>query len=213
VTFETYSNTLKSAGRAHPVLQLKEPRKSLRDPYNQPGPRRSMSLSDICLLGTGSSSYVAVKLPVASDSFMLSAAQASIRSFAKDLMGRSKRNSPFLPPPTDAEIDRFEQRGQGGPTYKDFRVDVRGRNQRGLWNQACADIFAAEYLNSDLALTSNFDRIKQAFLVHIQALCDQYRKLNQPEDENPEETIYHLRQVRRRAVSLYSSRTYIATYI
>jgi hypothetical protein len=132
---------------------------------------------------------------VTTDSSKLFIAQESIRSFAKELMGRSKRDSPFLPPPTDAEIVLFEQRNRGGPTLQDFRVNVRGRNQRGLWNQACAKIFAEEYLKSDYALTENFNQVKQAFLVHIQSLCNQYRKLHQPEEEYPEDVVYHTRQM------------------
>jgi hypothetical protein len=93
-------------------------------------------------------------------------------------MKRTDTKSEFLPLPSTAEMEQFASTGIGGPTAVDFRVDVRGSNQRSPWNKRCADIFAALYISRPDALDRDPKRVTKGFLSHIKQLCNQYAVLN-----------------------------------
>lgn len=96
------------------------------------------------------------------------------------MMKRLTRDSPFvLSPPTDTEVSNFTLHNKGGPTTENFRVDVRGKNQRSKWNQRCAQLFAASYVRSPGALETDVPTVVEAFLVHINGLSGQYQRLCQ----------------------------------
>lgn len=127
-------------------------------------------------------------------------------------MRRKNRKSPFLPPPNDIEIQAFLKYQAGGPTKSEFRVDVRGTNQRSPWNCRCAEIFAAEYVQTPEALTNDTDVVEEVFMTHIQALCLQYAKLDResnPDDSwNDTNTLENLRRNRQARVSTIQRQHY-----
>lgn len=124
-------------------------------------------------------------------------------------MKRPFRDSPFLPPPTDKDIEVFKKYKRGGPTVENFRVDVRGKNQRSAWNRRCAQLFASEFVRVSGAATQDLNVATNAFLSHIQALCLQYQQLSQTgsdaeddnEDTHDETKVQNIRRARRFKVS------------
>lgn len=124
-------------------------------------------------------------------------------------MKRPFRDSPFLPPPTDKEIEVFKRYKRGGPTVENFRVDVRGKNKRSAWNRRCAQLFASEFVRVNGASTQDIDVVIDAFLAHIQTLCNQYKEVSRAEsdaeDDNEivhdESKIQNTRRSRRLKVS------------
>lgn len=126
-----------------------------------------------------------------------------IRSFALQLMQRKDNKSPFLPPPTDAELKNFEETGTSGPTKRNFRVDVRGAKKRSAWNKKCARLFAEEMVKMETASTDDVELVESMFLSHISALCRQYRlglERTNP-DGDPKDSNMDRKRTRRRKVS------------
>lgn len=128
--------------------------------------------------------------------------QKHIRIYAMQLMNRETRESAFPTLPTEAELDAFTKYKIGGPTLKEFRVDVSGTKQRSPWNRRCAQLFANEYVKLPNALSANKSQIEKAFLTHVGALCTQYKSLNEGSDKGTSEAaIANVRRCRRGKVS------------
>lgn len=122
---------------------------------------------------------------------------------AQRLMNRTSRDAPFLEPPNDHEVKAFQKYKTGAPTQENFRVDVRGRGKHSLWNKCCAKIFAEFYMESPDALTGDLTVVEEAFLSHISALSEQYKKQNgqtKPPDRKKAQ-----RACRKRVSALYLS--------
>lgn len=122
-----------------------------------------------------------------------------MRKIAMEMLKRKTNKDPFPRVPTAAEQAAFVRTGRGGPTVDDFRVDVMGQNREGPWNTAAAHVFAAEYTKMANALCRDVDDAADYFLTHIQALCKQYKRINQiPED--PEALAKNVRRARQSKV-------------
>lgn len=132
-------------------------------------------------------------------------------------MQRPYRDSPFLPPPTDKEIKVFAKYKRDGPTKENFRVDVRGKNQKSAWNRRCAELFASEFVLVSGASTRDVSVVSKAFLSHVQTLCLQYKKQPQGESDgeddaeeaNNESKIQNVRRARKAKVSHHLVSTHI----
>lgn len=126
------------------------------------------------------------------------------------MMGREHRTSPFIGLPSDAELKAFAKHKSGGPTLKDFRVDVSGKNKRSPWNRRCAKLFAAEYVKLPNAMSRNLKTVEEGFLSHVQTLCNQYKTLMADESDEDidanDASRANVRRSRRKKVSSYIGR-------
>jgi hypothetical protein len=103
--------------------------------------------------------------------------QRHIRRVAMEIMKRRDNKSNFPPLPAPAEMEHFAQTGVGGPTATDFRLDVRGTNQKSAWNKRCAEVFATLYVKRTDSLDNNKKQVAGYFLAHVKQLCNQYATL------------------------------------
>ncbi|KAH9168267.1 hypothetical protein EDB89DRAFT_1855711 [Lactarius sanguifluus] len=92
-------------------------------------------------------------------------------------MGRKSRQSPFSLP-SKKEFQRFEKRNIGGPTRKDFRVQLVG-SLACRWNGRAADVFARTYIKKKGRDRCPFEHedLAACFKVHLRTLKNQYERI------------------------------------
>ncbi|THG96556.1 hypothetical protein EW026_g5298 [Hermanssonia centrifuga] len=125
-----------------------------------------------------------------------------IRYYTKVFMGRRSTSDPFPPLPTPTEILVFNNKGRGGPTMEDFRVDVSGQNKLSAWNKHAAVEFAHEFIKQKDTICRDLDTVAVHFLKHIPALCNQYRMISGKGNNKAAEArkISNVRRVQQRKV-------------
>ncbi len=117
-------------------------------------------------------------------------------------MGCRSTSDPFPPLPTPTEILVFINKGRGGPTMEDFRVDVSGQNKLSSWNKRAAVEFVHEFIKQKDAICRELDTVAVHFLKHIPALCNQYWMISGKGNNKAAEArkISNVRRVRQRKV-------------
>lgn len=117
------------------------------------------------------------------------------------LMQRKNKKSPFKLP-SNTELQRFEKRNIGGPTKKDFRVQLVG-SLACHWNDRAAAIFAKTYIKKK-GRDFKDDDLVACFKVHLRTLRNQYERIN-PNSRNTQAEHQHrktsARRTRRQGVS------------
>jgi hypothetical protein len=89
------------------------------------------------------------------------------------LLKRKDKASPFHLPST-AEFTRFETRKIGGPSLKDFRVQLIG-SLACQWNRRAADIFSRAYIKKNGTQFKRQD-LADSFKVHLRTLRNQHKR-------------------------------------
>jgi hypothetical protein len=100
--------------------------------------------------------------------------QTEVRAFAMTLLKRENKESPFCLP-TSAEYKLFEARKIGGPTRKNFRVQLTA-SPTCLWNRQAADVFAKAYIKKNGGRFKHED-LAACFTTHLRALKIQYEHI------------------------------------
>lgn len=90
------------------------------------------------------------------------------------LMQRKTIKTPFTLP-SNTEFQRFEKRNIGGPTRKDFRVQLVG-SLACHWNCRAAAIFAKTYIKKK-GRVFKYDDLVACFKVHLRALKKQFGQI------------------------------------
>ncbi|KAI0291477.1 hypothetical protein BC826DRAFT_955745 [Russula brevipes] len=101
--------------------------------------------------------------------------KTEVRKFAMILLKRKSKNSPFCLP-SKAEFTRFEMRKIGGPTRKNFRVQLIG-SLACQWNRRAADVFSKAYIKKKGPQFKHEDLVR-CFKTHLRTLknqCDQIK--------------------------------------
>ena len=117
------------------------------------------------------------------------------------LLKRKSKESPFRLP-SKAEFSRFELRKIGGPTWKDFRVQLKG-SLACQWNHRAAEVFSGVFVKK------NGNKFKQkeiaaCFKTHLRTLRNQYERIKGGTTETQaalDERSRNARRVRRQGVS------------
>jgi hypothetical protein len=100
--------------------------------------------------------------------------QTEVRKFAMALLKRNNKQSPFRLPST-AELTRFEARKIGGPTGKNFRVQLTG-SLSCRWNRHAADVFSKAYIKKNGSRFKHED-LAACFKTHLRTLKSQYERI------------------------------------
>ena len=98
--------------------------------------------------------------------------QREVRNFAGYLLKREDKASDF-PLLSSKEFKRFEAQNTGGPTRKNFRVQLVG-SLACKWNHRAADVFASAYIKEKGTLFKHEDLVA-CFKVHLRTLKNQYK--------------------------------------
>ena len=91
------------------------------------------------------------------------------------LMKRNNKKTPFCLPST-TEFKRFEARKLGGPTSKNFRVQLTG-SLVCWWNRHAADVFSQAYIDTNGKRFKRGDLVV-SFMTHLRALKKQHESIN-----------------------------------
>ena len=97
-------------------------------------------------------------------------------------MNRKSITSPFNLP-SNTEFQRFEKRHIGGPSAKDFRVQLVG-SLACHWNSRAAAIFAETYIKAK-GRAFKRDDLAAGFKVHLRALKIQYNDIKAGPSKTP----------------------------
>lgn len=101
--------------------------------------------------------------------------QGEVRKFAMTLLKRNNKQSPFHLP-SAAEFKVFEARKIGGPTSKNFRVQLTG-SLACRWNRHAADVFSEAYAHKNGSRFKHEDLVA-CFKTHLRTLKNQYESIN-----------------------------------
>ncbi|KAH9031995.1 hypothetical protein EDB85DRAFT_1865382 [Lactarius pseudohatsudake] len=100
--------------------------------------------------------------------------QTEVRKFAMTLLKRKNKQSPFRLP-SRKEFARFEKRMKGGPTRKNFRVQLTG-SLACRWNCRAADVFSKAYIKKYKSRFKHEDLVA-CFKTHLRTLKNQHERI------------------------------------
>jgi hypothetical protein len=95
------------------------------------------------------------------------------------LMKRRRNTDPLPQPPTDQELEAYENESEGaiGPTKHDFTIHYLGPPLADPWNSQCVYIFVKYFRNSAWKnVCTDKSRIKTFFVSHMDTLRRTYKK-------------------------------------
>ncbi|EIW74875.1 hypothetical protein CONPUDRAFT_66633 [Coniophora puteana RWD-64-598 SS2] len=99
--------------------------------------------------------------------------QRQVRKHAAKLLNRSDKDSPFKEPSVP-EVVAFERRKEGGPTAKNFRLQLQKANAS-QWNKQAIRVFTKDFRGCSWHANAGYGKVKRTFEVHMQALREQYK--------------------------------------
>lgn len=93
------------------------------------------------------------------------------------MLGRKTATSPIPTPPTQDELETFDEDGTGGPSKKRgaMLLDLEGSPTSG-WNRRASSLFRRDFQKSKLYEDWGKHDIEEVFLVHILSIRQNYRK-------------------------------------
>ena len=100
--------------------------------------------------------------------------QTEVRKFAMVLLKRKSKESPFHLP-SAAEFKLFETRKIGGPTKKNFRVQLKG-SLACRWNRCAANIFSRAYIKKN-GNQFKHEALTACFNTHLRTLRNQHNRI------------------------------------
>ncbi|KAI9434625.1 hypothetical protein H4582DRAFT_1818480 [Lactarius indigo] len=100
--------------------------------------------------------------------------QTEVRKFAMKLLKRKNKQSRFHLP-SRKEFVRFEKRKEGGPTSKNFRVQLKG-SLACRWNRRAADVFSEAYIKKYKNRFKHEDLVA-CFKTHLRTLKNQHERI------------------------------------
>lgn len=101
--------------------------------------------------------------------------QTEVHKFAMTLLKRNNKLSPFRLPST-AEFKLFEARKIGGPTRKNFRVQLTG-SLSCRWNRHAGEVFAKAYIKKNHGTEFKREDLATSFKTHLRTLKNQYERI------------------------------------
>lgn len=100
--------------------------------------------------------------------------QTEVCKFAMTLLKRKNKQSRFHLP-SQTEFARFEKRKEGGPTSKNFRVQLKG-SLACRWNRRAADVFYEAYIKKYKNQFKPEDLVA-CFKTHLHTLKNQRERI------------------------------------